>query len=74
MNVSLQDVLDFRKGWVRQRLQISLDRILTLDWRKEIPAANHAFHQAGSFGSRRVRLPKCEGSILDAIVRRLAGP
>ncbi len=31
----LQHVLDFRQGDVRRRLQVSLDRILHVDWRKE---------------------------------------
>lgn len=36
MAVSLQAVLDFRQGVVRQRLQVSLDRIVQVDWRKEV--------------------------------------
>lgn len=36
--VKLKTILDFRQGAVRRRLQISLDRILTADWRKEVRA------------------------------------
>lgn len=32
----LQAVLDLRDGAIRQRLRISLDRMLTVDWRKEV--------------------------------------
>ncbi len=34
----LQHVLDFRQGHVRRRIQVSLDRILHVDWRKELEA------------------------------------
>lgn len=34
--VKLKGVLDLRQGRVRQRLQVSQDRILTVDWRKEV--------------------------------------
>jgi len=43
--VSLQAVLDFRGGLVRQRLQVSLDRILTADWRKESRAGREPITQ-----------------------------
>ena len=36
--VKLQSVLDLRLGLVRQRLQISQDRILAVDWRHEVNA------------------------------------
>ncbi|ODA36534.1 RES family NAD+ phosphorylase [Planctopirus hydrillae] len=36
MEANLQIVLDFREGVIRQRLQISLDRMLAIDWRKEL--------------------------------------
>ena len=36
IQVKLQSVLDFRDGKVRQRLQVSESRILTIDWRKEV--------------------------------------
>lgn len=39
--LSLKSVLDFRQAAVRRRLQISLDRILTADWRKAV-CAGHA--------------------------------
>ena len=38
LKVSLWAVLDFRLGLVRHRIQVSLDRILTVDWRKEVAA------------------------------------
>lgn len=34
----LKHVLDFRRGDVRRRLQVSQDRILRVDWRKELKA------------------------------------
>ena len=36
--VKLRVVLDLRHGRVRQRLQVSQDRILSVDWRKEVRA------------------------------------
>ncbi len=36
--MKLQAVLDLRNGRVRQRLQVSQDRILAVDWRKEVRA------------------------------------
>jgi RES domain-containing protein len=36
--VNLHSVLDLRQGLVRQRLQVSQDRILAVDWRKEVHA------------------------------------
>jgi RES domain-containing protein len=42
---SLQAVLDFRLGSVRQRIQVSLDRILTVDWRKEVRAGREPVTQ-----------------------------
>lgn len=36
--VKLRAVLDLRQGRVRQRLQVSQDRILTVDWRTEVRA------------------------------------
>jgi RES domain-containing protein len=38
-------VIDFRLGSVRQRLQISLDRILSVDWRKEVRAGRQPITQ-----------------------------
>jgi len=38
IRASLTAVVDFRQGLVRQRIQVSLDRILTVDWRKEVRA------------------------------------
>jgi RES domain-containing protein len=42
----LQVILDLRVGHVRQRLQVSLDRILTVDWRKEMLANREPITQA----------------------------
>jgi RES domain-containing protein len=42
---SLQHVLDFRRGDVRRRLQVSLDRILHVDWRKEREAGQFPITQ-----------------------------
>ena len=36
ITAELQAVIDLRSGELRQRLQVSLDRMLRLDWRKEI--------------------------------------
>lgn len=44
--VKLQSVLDLRDGAVRQRLQVSLNRILTVDWRKEVHAGREPITQA----------------------------
>ncbi|HTN01063.1 MAG TPA: RES family NAD+ phosphorylase, partial [Planctomycetaceae bacterium] len=41
----LQAVLDLRLGTVRQRLQVSLDRILKVDWRKEVEAGREPITQ-----------------------------
>lgn len=38
IEIRLHSVLDVRAGLVRQRLRISLKRILTVDWRKEMSA------------------------------------
>ena len=35
IEVTVQALLDLRSGDVRRRLQVSLDRILTVDWRAE---------------------------------------
>jgi len=45
LQVKLSSVLDLRIGTVRQRLQVSLDRILTLDWRQEIEMGRAPFTQ-----------------------------
>lgn len=41
----LQTVLDLRLGVVRQRIQVSLERILTVDWRKEVRAGEESITQ-----------------------------
>jgi RES domain-containing protein len=46
MAINLQAVLDFRLGIVRQRIQASLDRVLTVDWRKEVRAGREPITQA----------------------------
>jgi RES domain-containing protein len=46
LHVHLHAVLDFREGQVRQRLQVSLDRILTVDWRMEAKAGLQPITQA----------------------------
>lgn len=45
IDARLQAVLDLRLGTVRQRLQVSLDRILTVDWRKEVQAGREPITQ-----------------------------
>lgn len=42
----LQSVLDLRDGKIRQRLQVSEERILTVDWRKEVRAGRQPLTQA----------------------------
>lgn len=46
IEVNLQAILDLRQGAVRQRLQVSLERILTVDWRKEVSAGREPITQA----------------------------
>jgi RES domain-containing protein len=36
IETKLKAVIDFRVGSVRQRIQVSLGRILAVDWRKEV--------------------------------------
>ena len=43
--LTLQAVLDFRLGLVRHRIQVSLDRILNVDWRKEVAAGGRPITQ-----------------------------
>ena len=45
MEARLRSVLDFRRGSVRQRIRVSLDRIMTLDWRKEVRAGRDPITQ-----------------------------
>jgi RES domain-containing protein len=45
IDANLQTVLDLRLGSVRQRLQVSLDRILAVDWRKEVRAGREPITQ-----------------------------
>ncbi len=45
LEASLRAVLDFRLGPVRQRLQVSLERVLVVDWRKEVRAAQEPITQ-----------------------------
>jgi RES domain-containing protein len=44
--VKLQVVLDFRQGFVRHRIRVSLDRILTVDWRRAVRAGREPITQA----------------------------
>lgn len=46
IEANLQSVLDLRDGTVRQRLQVSLDRIMIVDWRKEVRAGREPLTQA----------------------------
>ena len=46
ISAKLQAVLDLRVGTTRQRLQVSLERILTVDWRKEVSAGREPITQA----------------------------
>jgi RES domain-containing protein len=43
--INLQAVLDLRLGTVRRRIQVSLDRVLTVDWRKEVQAGREPITQ-----------------------------
>jgi len=38
IEAKLRTIVDFRLGSVRQRIQVSQDRILTVDWRKDVAA------------------------------------
>jgi RES domain-containing protein len=44
--IKLHAVLDLRLGNIRQRIQASLDRFLTVDWRKEVRAGREPITQA----------------------------
>jgi RES domain-containing protein len=63
--VNLQAVLDLRDGRVRQRLQVSLDRILTVDWRKEVRAGREPITQSIGRAASQVGL---EGLIVPSAV------
>jgi RES domain-containing protein len=65
IKVSLHAVLDFRQGSVRQRLQISLERIVTLDWRREILASREPITQTIGRAAAEVGL---EGLIVPSSV------
>jgi RES domain-containing protein len=45
IEATLQFVLDLREGGVRQRLQVSEERILSVDWRKEVRAGREPIAQ-----------------------------
>ena len=45
VDVELHYILDFRDGRIRQRLQVSEKRILTVDWRKESRAGHQPITQ-----------------------------
>ncbi len=45
IEAKLQNVLDFREGVIRRRLQVSLERMLTVDWRKEAAAGREPITQ-----------------------------
>lgn len=46
IRTNFQTVLDLRVGAIRQRLQVSLGRILAVDWRKEARAGREPITQA----------------------------
>ena len=46
IEAKLMAVVDFRIGSVRQRIQVSQDRILTVDWRKEVAAGREPITQS----------------------------
>ncbi|HVC94821.1 MAG TPA: RES family NAD+ phosphorylase [Pirellulales bacterium] len=54
--VNLQAILDLRDGTVRRHLQVSLDRILTVDWRKEVHAGRVPITQAIGCAASQVGL------------------
>lgn len=45
IEATLQFVLDLREGGIRQRLQVSEERILSVDWRKEVRAGREPITQ-----------------------------
>ena len=45
VRVKLRSVLDFRDGRIRRRIQVSLERILTADWRKDVRAGREPITQ-----------------------------
>jgi RES domain-containing protein len=65
IEVHLQHVLDFRDGRIRQRLQVSLDRVLTVDWRKEVSAGREPITQ---MIGRAAALVGLEGLIVPSAV------
>jgi hypothetical protein len=58
IEVRLGKVLDFRDRPVRQRMQVSWDRILSVDWRKEVaPGENQSRRRSDG----RLRKLACQG-------------
>jgi RES domain-containing protein len=45
MEVNLQAVIDFRSGRVRQRIRVSQERMLHVDWRREARAGREPISQ-----------------------------
>jgi RES domain-containing protein len=45
IEASIETAIDFRSGPVRQRIQVALNRILAVDWRKEVRAGREPITQ-----------------------------
>lgn len=65
VDVNLQSVLDLRDGKLRRRLQVSEERLLTVDWRKELRAGCQPLTQKIGVVAREVCL---EGLIVPSAV------
>jgi RES domain-containing protein len=64
IEVKLKAILDLRQGPVRQRLQVSMNRILTVDWRKDARAGQVPITQLLGQAAAEVGL---EGLIVPSI-------
>jgi len=65
VTTDLRAVLDFRLGTVRQRIRVSLDRVLTVDWRKDVRAGREPITQAIGRAASEIGL---EGLIVPSAV------
>lgn len=65
VDVNLQSVLDLRDGKLRQRLRVSEERILAVDWRKELRAGSQPLTQRIGLVAREICL---EGLIVPSAV------
>jgi RES domain-containing protein len=65
MEARLQAVIDFRLGSIRQRVQVSLDRILSVDWRSEVRVGREPITQTIGRAASEIGL---EGIIVPSAV------